>query len=201
MSRTLDDRTGSACNTARMKRHRDVELISSELLHSGRIFDVRRESARLPSGLVQTLDVVDHPGAVGIAAHDDRGRLLVVKQYRHATGDWQIEIPAGRLEIGEDPLIAAQRELEEETGFRAERWELWRTLFLAPGFCSERMWIYRAGKLAAQPGGGLAADDDEELTSAWMEPAAILADPCNQDAKTLLVAALASADGPESRTP
>ena len=171
-----------------MERHPDVELVASELVHPGRIFDVRRETVRLPSGLEQTLDAIDHPGAVAIAARNDRGELLVVRQYRHATGAWLTEIPAGRLEPNESPLAAAQRELEEETGYRAADWRLARTFFVAPGFCSERIWLFTATGCELVPGGGLSPDEDEELSCSWIAPRDLLTDEGPGDAKTLLAA-------------
>jgi ADP-ribose pyrophosphatase len=171
-----------------MERHPDVELLRSESLFEGRIFDLLAESVRLPSGLRQDLTVVAHGGAVAVAPRLADGRLLVVHQYRHAVGDWLLEIPAGRLEANEDPLEAARRELEEETGHRARRWEPLRTFFPAPGFCSERMTLYLAEELEAIPGGGKASDDDEEIEVLALEPAAVI--ERTRDAKTLIAALL-----------
>lgn len=97
-----------------MRRHARVELVAT-----GRVFSVVRERLRLPSGLQQELVVVDHPGAVAIAPLLPNGKLLLVRQYRHAIGDWLIETPARRLEPDEEPLLAARREFEEETGRQA----------------------------------------------------------------------------------
>lgn len=171
------------------RRHPDVELLGSELLHEGRIFRLLRESARLPSGLRQDVDVVDHPGAVAIAALDAEGRLLLVRQYRHALGEWLVELPAGRREEGEEPLEAARRELEEETGHRAARWTHLREIVPAPGFCSERIQLFLAEDLEAVPGGGLDQDDDEELELLRRTPAELLAGDWT-DGKTLVAAAL-----------
>lgn len=182
-----------------MERHPDVELVRSDRVHRGQIFDVRRETVRLPSGLEQTIDAIDHPGAVAVVARDARGRLLVVRQYRHATGRWLVEIPAGRLEAGEDPRTAAERELEEETGYRAERVELMREFFPAPGFCSERMTLFAAHGCTRLPGGGRPSDDDEELEVDWIDPREVLAERAQGDAKTLIAAhwALAHALEPD----
>ena len=174
--------------TPGMEHPPDVELIASELVHTGRVFDLRRETVRLPSGLVQTLDAIDHPGAVAVAARNADGELLVVRQYRHATGNWLTEIPAGRLEPDEAPLAAAQRELEEETGYRAENWRLARTFFVAPGFCSERVWLFTATDCYPVPGGGLSPDEDEELAAEWVDPRALLSEEKVGDAKTILAA-------------
>jgi ADP-ribose pyrophosphatase len=170
-----------------LKRHPDVELLDSKLIHAGYVFHLRHETLRLPSGLEQKMEVVDHPGAVAIVATNEAGELLLVRQYRHALGDWVLELPAGRLEPGEDPLVAAQRELEEETGFRAGSWEPLRELVPAPGFCSEVIHVFRAHQLQAIPGGGLEPDADEEIELRWLSPEDVLASEI-RDAKTLLAA-------------
>lgn len=176
-----------------MKRHPDVRLHASERLFEGRIFDLVSESIQLPSGLRQELVVVDHPGAVCIAPVLASGELVLVRQYRHAAGDWLTEIPAGRLEPGESPETAARRELEEETGYRAADWRRASDFLAAPGFCSEVLTLFLARDLTPVPGGGLPQDDDEELELVSLTPEAILAaagDGTVQDAKTLVAAAL-----------
>ena len=168
-------------------RARGVELVSRETRYSGRIFEVHHEHVRLPSGLEQRVDVVRHAGAVAVAALDTDGRLLLVRQYRHPVGDWLVEVPAGRLEEGEDELEAARRELEEETGFRARRWSLLRRFWPAPGFCSERMSLYLAQDLEPAGDRRRAPDPDEEIELERWPPEQVLA-RC-RDAKTLVAAA------------
>jgi ADP-ribose pyrophosphatase len=177
-----------------MERHPKIELLRSETVLRSRIFDVVEEAVRLPSGLEQNLVVVDHPGAVCVAPLLESGELLLVRQYRHAAGDWMVEVPAGRLERHEDPETAARRELEEETGQRAQRWVALETFYTAPGFCSERMTLFLATGLAEVPGGGLAADDDEEIDLVRMAPRDLIAGG-NADAKTILAAAVLIARG------
>lgn len=172
----------------------DVELLASETLFRGPIFDVRRDRVRLPSGLVQDLSLVVHGGAVAIAAETDDGELLLVRQYRHAAGAWLLEVPAGRLEAGEEPLAAARRELEEEAGYRAAHWEVLLRFFPAPGFCSERMTLFHARGLRPAGAERLAHDADEELELVRMAPRAIL-EAGIPDAKTILAAALVRALG------
>jgi ADP-ribose pyrophosphatase len=171
-----------------LERHPSVELLTSARAFEGRIFDVVVEHVRLPSGLEQELAIVDHAGAVAICALTANGELLLVRQYRHATGKWMTEVPAGRLEAGEDPETAARRELEEETGHRARRWRLLQRFYPAPGFCSEHMWLFLARDLEPiadkRP-----HDDDEEIEVVRRTPEALLAEGAD-DAKTLIAALL-----------
>lgn len=171
-----------------LPRDSRITVESSELLHRGHVFDVLRERIRLPSGLAQDLDVVVHGGAVAMLPVTEQGAALLVRQYRHALGAWTLEIPAGRLEPGEDPAAAARRELEEETGRRAGRWTDLGELVPAPGFCSERLWLFAAHDLEEIPGGGLAMDEDEEIELVEL-PLTDLAKH-TRDAKTLVAAAL-----------
>lgn len=168
--------------------HPDVERLSSRTLHDGRVFRLLNERVRLPSGLVQDVDLVEHPGAVGVAALDGEGRLVLVRQYRHALGEWTLELPAGRLEPGEEPLTTAIRELEEETGLAAGSWSFLRTVVPAPGFCSERIHLFLARDLRAVVGSRRAPDEDEELEVVRMAPE-LLAAGATADAKTLIAAA------------
>lgn len=175
-----------------MRKNDEVRVLSTRTVHTGRVFDVVREEIVLPSGLRQDVEVVDHPGAVAVAALDEHGELLLVRQYRHACGDWLLEIPAGRLEAGEDRLAAAMRELEEETRHRAASWELLVEFYTAPGFCSELLSIYLARGLVCVGDAARAADEDEELAVQRMSAARVLA-AAIPDAKTLIAAALVAA--------
>ncbi len=171
------------------------DLLGESSLYVGKVFQVVRRSLRLASGKRQEIDVVCHPGAVAIVAQDASGRMLLVRQFRAALEADTLEIPAGRVEVGETPLAAARRELEEETGMRARHWRPLRTLHPAPGFCSEAIHVFHASDLEEIPGGGAACDEDEELEIAWEDPAAILAlDPV--DAKTLVCALLMAGGSP-----
>jgi len=158
---------------------------SARTLLAGRIFDLVSVQLTLPSGIEQDLWVVEHPGAVAVAALTEAGEMLLVRQYRHAAGEVLVEVPAGRLEPGESPLDAARRELAEETGHRAEHWRALRTFLPAPGFCSERIHLFEARGLSPA---AAAPDPDEDLEVLRLPPERVL--ETTQDAKTLVAAAL-----------
>lgn len=170
-----------------LRPHPDVQVLSSRLAYKGRAFDVVEQELILPSGLRQSWSIAEHPGAVGVAAVDEDGRMLLVRQFRPAANGWTEEVPAGRRDPGESPLEAAHRELEEETGYRAEHWREILAFLPAPGFCSERMHLFEARGLSQVPGGGLACDEDEEIDVLRRTPEEVLAlEPI--DAKTLIAA-------------
>lgn len=153
----------------------------SEVLLRGRIFDVVASKLEFPSGLRQELWIVEHPGAVAIAPVTHEGELVLVRQYRHAARATMLELPAGRMEPGEDPLTAARRELAEETGLAAREWRQMARFLAAPGFSSEWIWLFEARGLTAGPS---SPDDDEELAVVTRPLDALREEAC--DAKTLL---------------
>jgi ADP-ribose pyrophosphatase len=139
----------------------DVEVLESRQVFEGRVLDVRVDRVRLGNGHVSELEVVRHPGAVAVAALTATGDVLLVRQYRYATGGWVLEVPAGKLDPGEDPETAAIRELEEECGFRAGRLEPLGWVWTTPGFTNERIWLFLARDLEPSRA---ALQDDEVLT-------------------------------------
>jgi ADP-ribose pyrophosphatase len=114
-----------------------------------------------------------------------------VRQYRHAVRDWLLEIPAGRLERAEDPLHAAQRELEEETGYRARDWSALLSFYPAPGFCSERMTLFHARGLERVDVGRKPKDHDEEIEVVRLSAREALRQAAS-DAKSWIAAAILS---------
>ena len=135
-------------------------------------FAVRRDSLLTPGGGA-SFDrlVVEHPGAVVVLALDEQDRALVLEQYRHPLGLRIVQLPAGLLdEPGEDPEVAARRELLEEGALEADRWEHLVTMHTSPGICSERIEIYRARDLRAAPDrGGFDLEHEEaDMSAAWV---------------------------------
>lgn len=120
------------------------QVLREDVAWTGRIFNVDRLSVQMPNGKKAIRDVVRHPGAVAIVALTDDGRICLVRQYRTALGRVTVEIPAGKLAPGEDPLDCATRELKEETGMEADKIAFLTTIATSAGFADELIHIYMA---------------------------------------------------------
>lgn len=119
------------------------KTVRKHYVYEGKIIKVRRDEATLPNGEPCIRELVEHSGGASVLYIED-GKVLLVRQFRYAYGESIYEIPAGKLELGEDPKVAAARELEEEAGVRAGRLELLFTLYPTPGYTNEKIYIYRA---------------------------------------------------------
>lgn len=137
------------------------EFIKSETLLKGRAFAIRRDWLKTPDGRETKYDIIEHTGSVVLIPLDTEGNLLFVRQYRHAARADLLELPAGTLDEGEDPLVCAKREVREETGYAAGRLEKLGEFYLAPGYSTEFMVVYLATELTYDP---LQADADEFLS-------------------------------------
>lgn len=138
----------------------EVYLSGQEVFH-GALINVEHWQVRLPNGENALREVVKHRGAAAIVPLDDNGNVTLVRQHRVAVGRFTWEIPAGKLDhVGEDMLVCARRELEEETGLHAENWELLVDLDTTPGFCNEHIGIYLATGLSQHQ---MHTDEDEFL--------------------------------------
>ncbi len=131
---------------------------SSETAFQGHAFRLRLDHLRTPDGRDVVYEIIDHPGAVTIIPVDDERKILFIRQYRPATGEVMLELPAGTLKPGEDPAVCAAREVREETGMAARQMDKLGELWLAPGYSTEYLHFYLATGLYESP---LEQDEDE----------------------------------------
>jgi ADP-ribose pyrophosphatase len=166
-------------------------LISSKLAYKGKVFSVFTDKVEEPGGNINTRDVIRHNGSIVILAVDESKNpgdpdIVFERQYRHAAGQFLIELPAGRVEPKEAPLAAAKRELIEETGYRAKRWTLLTKYFASPGFLGEWMQIYLARDIRE---GAATPEPDEHIEVFRLklsEALALVAANKIHDGKTLI---------------
>ena len=137
-----------------------AEILSSEMIYQGRVFGLRRDEVLEPSGLRTKREVITHPGSVVVLPVLPDGRIVMIRQYRHATRQYLWELVAGRKEPEETPKQGAARELLEETGYRAKRLKVFMDFFPTPGFLEERMYLLLAEGLTA---GEAQPEEDEKI--------------------------------------
>lgn len=157
-----------------------------KILYQGAVVDLGLETVELPDGNRLDLEVVRHPGGAAVVALDDRHRVCLLRQYRHAAGGWLWELPAGKLDAGEAALTTAQRELEEEAGLRAESWTLLVRVLTTPGFCDEVIHLFLATGLREVPSRHQAHECIEVHWRPFDEAMTMARRGDIQDAKTLL---------------
>lgn len=146
-----------------------ARLVSSRTVYRGPVFWVTTDHVVEPGGVKVRRDLIHHSGSVVVLAVDDSGkvpRVLLERQYRHAAKDFLWELPAGRIDPGEQDLRAAKRELIEETGYRAKRWRRILKFYASPGFVAETMAVYLATGLRA----GEAEPEEDEIIHTRMLP-------------------------------
>jgi ADP-ribose pyrophosphatase len=134
------------------------KLESSELIYDGRVVHLYKDSVTLPNGQSSKREVIRHVGAVALVPIDSDGKVVLVRQYRHATGKVLLEIPAGTLNKNEVPEVCAIRELQEETGYKPGKLQKIGGIYTAPGYTSEFIHLYLATDLVASE---LEKDEDE----------------------------------------
>ena len=145
----------------------DHRVESSDLVFEGRVISVRKDVVTMPGDTTSQRDVVVHPGAVGVVALDDDGRILLVNQYRHPVRRRLDELPAGLLDVdGEASLPAAQRELQEEAGLAASTWHVLVDALTSPGMTDEAIRLYLARDLRTVDR-DVQEHEEAELTTAW----------------------------------
>jgi ADP-ribose pyrophosphatase len=152
----------------------------------GRVLRLNLEQVRLPNGRIAELEIAHHPGGAAVVAVDADGRTCLLHQFRHAAGGWLDELPAGKLDGGEPPLQCAQRELAEEAGRVARRWDKLGEFFSSPGVLTEVIHLYLARDLAptaARP------EEHEVFEARWIpleEAVGLATSGALQDAKSLI---------------
>jgi len=150
-----------------MPKSKRARVLRSREMFRGPVFRVTSDDVIEPGSVRVRRDVVRHSGSVVILAMERRGdveHLLLERQYRHAAGDFLWELPAGHIDGGERALAAAKRELLEETGYRAARWQRLTTFYPSPGFLAETMTLYLARDLTR---GAARPEDDEAIRTRW----------------------------------
>ena len=139
-----------------------AKILRSEMIYQGPVFGLRRDEVLEPGEVRAIREVITHPGSVVVLPVLPDGRILLIRQYRHATRQYLWELVAGRIDSGENVRQAAARELMEETGYRARSFRLFLEMFPTPGFLEERMYILLAEKLAA---GEAQPEEDERIAA------------------------------------
>jgi len=161
-------------------------LVSTKRMYTGKILKLDLDTVALPNGRTTELEILRHPGASAVVPLKDDGKVVLIRQLRHAAGGFIYEIPAGKLDHQEDPIICAARELEEEVGYRAGNLTLLTSIWTAPGFTDEVIHIYLGTHLEF---GKQNLDQDEVLEIVeWPleEAMAKIVDGTIRDAKTII---------------
>jgi ADP-ribose pyrophosphatase len=142
-----------------------AKVLGSKIVFRGKVFGVRRDQVVEPWGVRATREVITHPGSVVVLPVAEDGRILMIRQYRHAARQYLWELVAGRIDDGETVRQAAVRELKEETGYRAKRFTEFLDVFPSPGFLEERMHILLAQGLT--PGEAQPEPDEKIISHAY----------------------------------
>ena len=141
------------------------KTVNKNYVYQGKILSLRVDDALRPDGKPCKREIIEHSGGACVL-YVERGKVLLVKQYRYAYGESIYEIPAGKLNAGENPMLAAKRELEEETGVKSENLQLLYVMYPTPGYTNERIYIYLAKDGECVPAH---LDDGEFLDVEWVE--------------------------------
>lgn len=164
------------------------KTLESSIIYDGAFLRLRTDRAKLPNGRTASREVVEHPGGVAILPLDEAGNVILVEQYRYPLGKLVVEVPAGKLNRGEDHRICAMRELEEETGLIPEDLLYLGCLYPSPGFCDEIIYLYLARGLRQSN----SHPDEDEFLEVRSVPFGILLDAVMRgeicDAKTVALA-------------
>ncbi|SFC43209.1 NUDIX hydrolase [Peribacillus sp. B-H-3] len=165
----------------------EEKTLSTDKIFEGKVIKLQVDEVELPDGKTSKREIIKHPGAVAVIAVTEDNKIILVEQYRKALERSIVEIPAGKLEKGEEPKYSAERELEEETGYECERMELINSFYTSPGFADELVHVFLAHNLKKKENAA-PADEDEfvELIEVSLEEAqAFIKEGKIRDAKTV----------------
>lgn len=154
-------------------------------IYEGRVIRLNVEQVRLPNGADAELEIIHHPGGAAVVAVNDSRQLCLLRQYRHAAGGWLWELPAGKLDPGEQPLFTAQRELQEEAGMCANDWQSLGKIISSPGVFTEVIHLFLARSLSQVPAQTEAQEVIEVHWLAWADAWRMAQSGEIEDAKTL----------------
>jgi 8-oxo-dGTP pyrophosphatase MutT (NUDIX family) len=147
----------------------EYEVTASEQIYQGRVITLRRDHVKMPGGGESVREVVVHPGAVGIVAYDEQGRIMMLSQYRHPVGKKLWELPAGLLDVaGEPASVAAKRELAEEAALSAEHWHTLVDTYSSPGMTDEATRVFLARGISALTATYAAEDEEVDMELEWV---------------------------------
>lgn len=167
--------------------HLQETQIDGQLIFEGNFINIHQDTVKLPNGKHSQRVWISHPGAACVLAITPEQQVVLVRQWRYATQQALLEVPAGKLDAGEDPAVCALRELAEETPYTAEKVEKLAQFYTAPGFCNEIMYVYRA--INVSKNSQLNTDEDEFTETILLnidETRKAIANGEIQDAKTLI---------------
>lgn len=167
-------------------RSLEEKTLNTEQIFTGKVISLQVDEVELPNGKVSKREIIKHPGAVAVIPVTAENKIVLVEQYRKALERTIIEIPAGKLEKGEEPRLCAERELEEETGYECTNMEWLISFYTSPGFADEIVHLYKATGLAKKENPA-ATDEDEfvNLVEVTLEEAIqLIRDQKIYDAKT-----------------
>jgi ADP-ribose diphosphatase len=167
------------------RKAQKAKILRSKMIYKGPVFGIRRDELIEPGGVRTSREMITHSGSVVVLPILPDGRILLIRQYRHAARQFLWELVAGRIDEGESPRKGAARELIEETGYRAKRFRIFLDFFPTPGFLEERMFILLAEGLTE---GEASPEEDEKITSrafTWKELEQMIHKRIIRDGKTI----------------
>lgn len=141
------------------------KTVNSTYIYKGKVINLRKDNIELPDGRTSVREIIEHNGGAAIAAVDESGRIALVKQYRKPFDEMTLEIPAGKLEKNEEPMVCAKRELEEEIGFKPLDIKFLAETYPTPGYSAEKIYIYFCNKMVKTQTN---FDPDENIETIWV---------------------------------